>query len=244
MAKHPPRRAVLKRWHSQTAHGLLTASVMNRARRVECMWTVTMALAIAGCGSITRTDMDARQDAKADRVADRTVPDAALDNFEPTDGVMADVPGGDGPVEAAADRAPDMTVGVDVPVDRPPDAPADMGPPDVRSDGSCVCPRIYRPVCGVDGRTYSNNCEANCAGIAIAHDGACETADAGMTTACTTDSDCVLYPPYVGGCCGACRLKSEPMPPRITCIVACQNPYKSCLCVNKICMPQGGGASI
>ena len=29
---------------------------------------------------------------------------------------------------------------------------------------SCVCPDVYRPVCGNDGRTYSNSCEANCKG--------------------------------------------------------------------------------
>jgi len=215
---------------------------MNRARLVEWMWTVMMALAIAGCGSITRTTADARSDAKADVL-------------QPQDGVTSDAPGGDAvasdmavdkPADAPADRPGDVAVdhGADVPIDRPPDVPVDIGSGDTRSDGSCVCPRIYRPVCGVDGLTYSNSCEANCAGIAIAQDGACETTDAGTTATCTTDSDCVLYPPYVGGCCGACRGKGEPMPPRISCIVACQNPYKGCLCVNKTCTPQSGGASI
>jgi hypothetical protein len=37
----------------------------------------------------------------------------------------------------------------------------------------CVCPMVWRPVCGVDGRTYGNACEASCAHVAVAHDGAC-----------------------------------------------------------------------
>jgi hypothetical protein len=37
-----------------------------------------------------------------------------------------------------------------------------------------VCFEIYAPVCGCDGKTYGNSCEANREGVAAAREGACE----------------------------------------------------------------------
>lgn len=38
----------------------------------------------------------------------------------------------------------------------------------------CICTKHYRPVCGVNGRTYGNSCMARCARVRIRHQGRCK----------------------------------------------------------------------
>ncbi len=57
--------------------------------------------------------------------------------------------------------------------------------------GTCMplpeaCVDIYQPVCGCDGQTYGNGCEANANGTSVLHQGTCE----GPPPACQADSDC------------------------------------------------------
>jgi hypothetical protein len=37
----------------------------------------------------------------------------------------------------------------------------------------CVCIALYQPVCGADGTTYGNACQAGCAGATVVADGEC-----------------------------------------------------------------------
>lgn len=44
----------------------------------------------------------------------------------------------------------------------------------VEENDLCICAKDFRPVCGDDGVTYPNACEAECAGVKDFVEGSCE----------------------------------------------------------------------
>jgi hypothetical protein len=66
----------------------------------------------------------------------------------------------------------------------------------VLDNTDCMCIALYDPVCGEDGQTYGNSCEAECENVSIAYDGEC-----GITNPCMGEFE-IIQQEYIAGFAG------------------------------------------
>jgi len=87
---------------------------------------------------------------------------------------------------------------------------ADAGEDGIDSCEGCACPRIFVPVCGEDGNTWPNACEAQCADVEIASVGPCPRFECGGPEggACEEGEFCDTRP----GCDASARGFCEEIP--------------------------------
>ncbi len=95
-----------------------------------------------------------------------------------------------------------------------------------------TCPLYVMPVCGCDGTTYGNPCDAAEAGVRVASDGPCPAPDGGTPdggSGCLTNAECDLYQYCAGQGCdtpGSCQAKPQGCPLIVAPVCGCDgNTY-------------------